>query len=54
MNFKTVNQVVNKPSNSDVIMFFLFISISRRDRKKLNIDSESALKTTLKNGLKCV
>ena len=27
---------------------------SRWDRKLLNTDSESALKTTLKNGVKCV
>ena len=27
---------------------------SRQDRKKMNTDSESALKTTLKNGLKYV
>ena len=29
-------------------------SSSRQDRKKMNTYSESALKTTLKNGLKCV
>ena len=29
-------------------------SSCRQDRKKMNTDSESALKTTLKNGLKCV
>ena len=27
---------------------------SRHDGKKLNTDSESALKSTLKNGLKCI
>ena len=52
--------MISKPSHATPIIMMICktlssnFSSSRHDREKLNTDSESALKSALENGLKCV